>query len=67
MHFFSVNELKLTEFELFSFSHFKSAAANEFKLFCMAHLENNRHNLYTILTFHFKHQILHTFKLPSLS
>ena len=33
-----VNELKLTEVELFEFFHFMCVAANASELFCMAHL-----------------------------
>ena len=64
--FIKVNELKLTQVELFSFFHFMCAAANASELFCMAHLANIE-PFYTILTFHFKRQILNVGKLASLS
>ena len=35
-----MNELKLTQVELFSFFHFICVAANASELFCMAHLAN---------------------------
>ena len=38
--FIEVNELKLSEVELFYFFHFKCVAANASGLFCMAYLEN---------------------------
>ena len=41
-----VNELKLTQDELFSFFHFMCAVANASKLFCMAHIANNQCFLY---------------------
>ena len=44
--FIKVNELKLTQVELFLFFYFMCAAANTFELFCMAHLENNERFLY---------------------
>ena len=37
VHFINVNELKIIQIELFSFFHFKCAAAYESGLFCMAH------------------------------
>ena len=40
-HFIKVNELKLTQVQLFSFYHFMRAAANATELFCMAHLAND--------------------------
>ena len=46
MRFIKVNELKLTQVELFSFFHFLCAAANASELFCMAHLANNDSFLY---------------------
>ena len=46
MRFIKVNELKLTQVELFSFFHFMCAAANASELFCMAHLANNKRFLY---------------------
>ena len=39
--FIKVNELKLTQVELFSFFHFMCADANASEFFCMAHLEKN--------------------------
>ena len=41
MRFIKVNELKLTQVELFSFFHFMCAAANVFELFCIAFLVQN--------------------------
>ena len=38
VRFIKVNELKLTEVELFSFFHFKCVAANVYELFCMTDL-----------------------------
>ena len=35
-HFFLVNELKITQVELFSLFHFKSVAANACELFSVA-------------------------------
>ena len=49
-----VNELKLTQF---SFFHFKSVAANVSELFCVA-VQTNNDAFYTIVTFHFKFQVL---------
>ena len=46
MRFIKVNELKLTQVELFSFFHFVCAAANASELFCTGHLENNERFLY---------------------
>ena len=46
MLFIEVNELKLTQAELFSFFHFMCAAANEFELLCMAYLANDGRFLY---------------------
>ena len=37
----NLNELKLTQVELFSFFHFMCDAANAFKLLCMDHVANN--------------------------
>ena len=45
-HFIKVNELKLTQVELFSFFHFICAVANASKLFCMAHLANTKRFVY---------------------
>ena len=39
-----MNELKLTQVELFTFFHFMRAADNLSGLFCMAHLANNEHD-----------------------
>ena len=41
-----VNELKLTQDELFSFFHFMCAVANAPELFYIAYLANNDHFLY---------------------
>ena len=46
VHVMKVNELKLTQVELFSFFHFKCVAANVSELFCVAHLANNEPFLY---------------------
>ena len=46
LHFIKVNELKLTQVELFSFFHFMCVAANASELFCMAHLINIEQFLY---------------------
>ena len=40
MRFIKVNELKLTQVELFSFFYFMCAAPNASELFCMANLAN---------------------------
>ena len=48
MCFIKVNELKLTEIELFSFFRFMCTAANASELFCKAHLANDEK--YTILS-----------------
>ena len=40
VRFIKMNELKLTEVELFLFFHFMCIAANASELFCMAHLAN---------------------------
>ena len=41
VRFIKVNELKLTQVELFSFFHLKCAAANVPEMFCLAYLANN--------------------------
>ena len=41
-----VNDLKLTQVELFQFFHFMYVAANGCALFCMAYLENIERFLY---------------------
>ena len=41
-----VNDLKLTQNELFNFFPFMCAIANASELFCMAHLANTEHLLY---------------------
>ena len=41
-----MNEIKLTEVELFSFFHFVWVAANTSKLFCMAHFTDIESFLY---------------------
>ena len=46
MRFIKVNELKLTEVELFSIFHFMCMAANASELFCMAHLSDTERFLY---------------------
>ena len=66
MHFIKVNELKLTQVELFLFFHCVCVADNASELFCMAHLANIE-PFYIILTCHFKYQILYTCELTSLS
>ena len=59
MRFIKVNELSLTQVELFLFLRYKFAEANASELFCIAHLANDEHfYFYTILSFHFKYQIL---------
>ena len=40
VRFIKVNELKLTQVELFLFFHFICVAANASELFCMAHSAN---------------------------
>ena len=44
--FIQVNELKLTQLELFLFFHFMCATVNASKLYCMAELANNERFLY---------------------
>ena len=46
MHFIEVNELKLTQIELFSLFHFMYVTANASELFSMAHLANTERFLY---------------------
>ena len=46
VHFIKVNELKLTEVEIFYFFHFMRVAANASALFCMAYLANIERFLY---------------------
>ena len=46
MRFIKVNELKLTQVELFLFIHFLCVAADISQLFCVAHLANNERFLY---------------------
>ena len=46
MRFIKVNELKLTQVELFSFVHFMCAIGYASELFCMAHLGNSESFLY---------------------
>ena len=46
VRFIKVNELKLTQAELFSFFHFMRVAANASELFCMAYSANNECFLY---------------------
>ena len=40
VRFIKVNEIKLTQTELFSFFHFICATANASELFCMAQIAN---------------------------
>ena len=53
VRFIKVNELKLTQVELFSFFHLMCAASNASELFFMVHLANNE-CFYIILNFYFK-------------
>ena len=46
LRFIKVNELKLTQTELFKFFHFMCAVANPSELFCMAYLVNIKRFLY---------------------
>ena len=46
VRFMEVNELKLTQVELFQFFHFMGVAANAFELFCSSHLANSESFLY---------------------
>ena len=46
MHFIEVNELKLTQVDLFQFFHFMRGAANASELFCIAQSANNERFLY---------------------
>ena len=46
MSFIKMNELKLTQVELFDFFHLMHVAANASELFSMAHLENNERFLF---------------------
>ena len=47
VYFIKVNELKLTQIELFSsLFHFKFLVNDAYELFSMAHLANNKHFLY---------------------
>ena len=46
VRFIKVNELKLTQAELFSFFHFMRVAANASELFCMAYSANIKRVLY---------------------
>ena len=39
-HFIKMNELKLTQVELFQFVHFMCVTANASEFFCMVHLAN---------------------------
>ena len=61
-----MNELKLTQVKLFYFYHFMYVAANAFELFSMAYLAKTE-RFFTILTFHFKYQVLYKCKQTSLS
>ena len=56
VRFINVNELKLTEVELFLLFHFKFVAANVFELFCAAHFQI-MNAFYAIPTFHFEYKI----------
>ena len=46
VHFIKVNELKLTQVELFWFFHFMCVAANASEVFCMAYIANIGRFLY---------------------
>ena len=46
VRFIKVNELKLTQVELFSFFHFMCVVANASELFCMAHSASIERFLY---------------------
>ena len=46
VHFMKMNELKLTQVEIFSFIYFVCVAANKSELFCAAHLANIERFLY---------------------
>ena len=46
MRFIKVNELKLTQIEIFSYFHFMYVSANACELFYVAPLENNECLLY---------------------
>ena len=46
MRFIKVNELELTQVEVFSFFHSMCVAANSFEFFCMALLQNTERFLY---------------------
>ena len=54
-----MNEFKVTQDKLLSLFYLKSVAANVSKLFCVVPLKNNGRFSFTILTFHFKLQILY--------
>ena len=66
VRFSKKNELKLTEVELFSLFYFNSAAANVCDCFERP-CKQIMNTLYTILTFHFKYQILCVCTLASPS
>ena len=51
--FINVNDLKLTQVQLFSFFHFMCVAANASEMFCMAYLANI--DFCTTLIFHLKY------------
>ena len=46
MRFIKLNELELTQVELFQFCPFKCVAATASELFCLAHLANIQSFLY---------------------
>ena len=58
VYFIKMNELKLTQVELFLLLHLKRVIVNVSELLCVALYPNNK-RFYTILTFHFKLQILY--------
>ena len=61
-----VNELNITQFELFSFFfYFMCVATDVSKLFCLAHLANIERFL-SIVTFHLKYEIVHTPRQKSI-
>ena len=46
VHFMKLNELKLTQDELFSLFYFACVADNASELFCVVYLANIKHFLY---------------------
>ena len=57
-----LNELKVTQVELFQFFHFMCITANASKFFCMTHLASIERFFY-----HFQYEILCTCKVINLS